>query len=177
MESSHQLSLSNSESGTPLLTRGFSYEEQQKMNTLEIKRRFPEINTGAPSPVKSKGESRKATEGGYFFNNWRSYEKYFCTKAINSSSVQSNNSEDLAAHLVYSVIDLDYDRGLKIIDKINEINSMKARTMKNLDVLSGIKVKDIILEGKGGKKADSKEKDDSPHSHHHSKSSSTKNSK
>ena len=97
--------MSNSESGLQGFGRGMSFEEQ-KITSIEGKRRQPEINTG--SPAREKFESKKASEGGYFFNNWRSYEKYFCTKAINSTLMQEASNNNLDAHLVYAVIDMDY---------------------------------------------------------------------
>lgn len=112
--------MSNSESGRQGYGRGTTYEEQ-RINSIEIKRRIPAINTG--SPMLERVESRKS-EGGYFFNNWRSYERYVCEKAIHSSLTQES-TDNLAAHLVYAVIDMDYEKGLRIIEKINDIGTIK----------------------------------------------------
>lgn len=75
------------------------------------------MNTG--SVGVSKEESKRASEGGFFFNNWRSYERYYCTRAFNTSfSSEEEETERLSAELVYAVIDMDYERGLKIIERI-----------------------------------------------------------
>ncbi len=70
VESPVQHNISNSESGWQAYGRGLTLEEQ-RMTSNGGKRRVPEVNTG--SPAVDKLEYRKITEGGYFFNNWRSY--------------------------------------------------------------------------------------------------------
>lgn len=57
------------------------------------------------SPTRS---SRKGTEGGYSFNNWRSYEGYWCVKAVNCNIVREESEGNLLGHLVYAVIDMDF---------------------------------------------------------------------
>jgi hypothetical protein len=57
---------------------------------------------------------------------------------------------------VYAVIDMDYERGLKIIDEINGNGTMRDIKVKNDQLSSGVRVKDIVVEGKSHKKKASK---------------------
>ncbi len=53
---------------------------------------------------------------------------------------------------------MDYERGLKIIDEINGNGTMRDIKVKNDQLSSGVRVKDIVVEGKGHRKKASKEK-------------------
>ena len=51
---------------------------------------------------------------------------------------------------------MDYERGLKIIDEINGNGTMRDIKVKNEQLPSGVRVKDIVVEGKNHKKKASK---------------------
>lgn len=47
---------------------------------------------------------------------------------------------------------MDYERGLKIIDEINGNGTMRDIKVKYEQLSSGVRVKDIVVEGKNHKK-------------------------
>ncbi len=50
---------------------------------------------------------------------------------------------------MYAVIDMDYERGLKIIDRMNYVSNFEERVIKNQEIGGGVRnVKEIIVDKK-----------------------------